>query len=179
MSGGNRQSRSQGLSTPQPTVDEKKRDPANEVAFYGLAACGTGEFATFRIRCCHGDRMHRWFRLTAHALLRAFPKSCMFKRKRIQLLIQKHDSPRNCGGPPGGSMGGGGGKFIIADTGGGGGARVVVIVLIEGGGGMAVVGGLFDSGFSWLGTFGPILSLSSSGLEGNKTILIAHNHKNQ
>lgn len=63
-------------------------------------------------------------------------------------------------------MGGGGGKFIIVDRGGGGGARVVDIVLMEGGGGMAVVGGRCASGgFSCCGTFGPIRSLSSDGLE--------------
>lgn len=65
-------------------------------------------------------------------------------------------------------MGGGGGKFIIADRGGGGGARDVDIVLMEGGGGIAVVGGRSGSGgFSCCGTFGPIRSLSSDGLENN------------
>ena len=64
-------------------------------------------------------------------------------------------------------MGGGGGKFIIVDKGGGGGADVIGFVLIEGGGGMAVVGGRFVSGFSRSGTFGPIRSLSSDGLESN------------
>ena len=64
-------------------------------------------------------------------------------------------------------MGGGGGKFIIVDKGGGGGADVIGFVLIEGGGGMAVVGGRIVSGLSWSGTFGPIRSLSSDGLERN------------
>ena len=62
-------------------------------------------------------------------------------------------------------MGGGGGKFIIVDRGGGGGTCVVDIELMEGGGGMAVVGGRCVSGFSSCGTFGPIRSLSSDGLE--------------
>lgn len=75
--------------------------------------------------------------------------------------------PINRGGPPCGRMGGGGGKFIIVDKGGGGGADVIGFVPIEGGGGMAVVGGRFVSGFSWSGTFGPIRSLSSDGLESN------------
>ena len=82
------------------------------------------------------------------------------------------DSPKNWGGgPPGGSTGGGGGRFIIVDIGGGGGMRETLGVLMDGGGGMAVVGALFASGISWLGTFGPILSLSSDGLGNDKRML--------
>lgn len=73
-------------------------------------------------------------------------------------------------------MGGGGGKFIIVDKGGGGGADVIGFVLIEGGGGMAVVGGRFISGFSWSGTFGPIRSLSSDGLESNSEHKVSSEH---
>ena len=66
-------------------------------------------------------------------------------------------------------MGGGGGKFIIVESGGGGGACVVDIVFMEGGGGIAVVGSRCTSGsLSCSGTFGPIRSLSSDGLQNNR-----------